>query len=652
MLPRARISISCALAAVVVANALTTTSVAANETPIVQAAPPATAAAVSANRTASAIYSKYRGTLATVAASKATIKKYGGRAKTVITDQSALDAANLRLTNDKVITAAWVAALAGAKKPATFAPADDNVIAAQLRALAKKSVKVRTKAIRKKLAAARAKQNSDISAVAKATKKLAKDTTAANKVAAKVAAARDALATANAATPGVADEFTTALDALNAVTGPSAYTAVRGTVQAINPGPEGVPGQQVGLETVTECGTVTKVKDGDTVMVLTTDGKTLEVRNTAIQATEVAHPPIPAQCFSNKAKSRMLDLTMPKNSAGVRVGATVQLRALFADSVNLHNAPRPYRSIYVFDSVTGGFTYDVQRDLAQRGLVLWFPVYKPTDPARETYYNGEYLNDINIAAAQRLGIFAPQGCGSPTLTLPDGTLRNPQYDITPLLHVSWSDANEYIDIKNPSTTTALNLSRWKLRNKNLEFFTFPDGSVLPAGAVGRLYTRGIPATNTNPFVWAWNRPAPNINSPQIINCSGLSGQDATDCSTANAGFLMGTAVYLMDYQAGTNASTGMLLGGNLRAWAHVPCNYMYDTNTIGSSGTCNPSFTMATSVLETQGVVGAALADAKAALVADGYTTEPTVVGTGATVTKAVLTYTGFNTPLVTLTLG
>jgi hypothetical protein len=320
--------------------------------------------------------------------------------------------------------------------------------------------------------------------------------------------------------------------------------------------------------------------------------------------------------------------------------------------VNLHNAPRPYRSVYIFDAATGGFTYDVQRDLAARGLVLWFPVYKPGDPARETYYNGEYLNDINIAAAQRLGIFAPQACGAPRLALPDGTIRDPQYDITPLIHVSWSDANEYVDIKNPSTTTALDLSRWKLRNKNLEFFTFPDGSVLPAGAVGRLYTRGIPATNTNPFVWAWNRTAPNINSPQIINCSGLVAQEAVDCTTANSGFLMGTGIYLMDYQAGTNTTTGMLLGGNLRAWAHVPCNYTYDTNTIGSSATCNPSFTLATSVLETQGVVGATLADAKAALVADGYVTDPVVVGTGVTVTRAVLTYVGFNQPLVTLTLG
>jgi hypothetical protein len=237
------------------------------------------------------------------------------------------------------------------------------------------------------------------------------------------------------------------------------------------------------------------------------------------------------------------------------------------------------------------------------------------------------------------------------LKLADGTVRDPQYDITPLLHVSWVDANEYIDIKNPSTTEPLDLSRWKLRNKNLEFYTFPDGSVLPAGGVGRLYTHGIPETNTNPYVWDWARGKANINSPQVITCSGLTGVDLSECTDANKDFLMGTGIYLMDYQAGMNTATGEPFGGNLRAWQHIPCNYTYATNTIGSSTSCNPSFTMAVGTVDTEGVVGALVADAIAALQADGYTNIVSE-GTGTKVERMAVTYTGFNLARITLTLG
>lgn len=618
------------------------------------AVPPATASTVSANRNAATVYDQYATHLATISKARKAVSKYSASTVAVTSDQARIDGYTARSAAATAQLAAWRVALAQVSDPATFTPAPDNPIADALTTLAAMDTLARIKRIKKAIKTQR-------KVVAKANKGLRKyrrllkrDLAKQAKDAPRLAAAQAVLDQALADAPGVEQQYQDALAALNAITGMAALNPAlpRGIVQPINPGPACVPGQQVGYETVFECGKVTKVLDGDTVIVKTTAGDSVMVRNSVIQATEVQHLPIPAQCYSWKAKSRLQDLLMPKNSAGTRVGVTVQLRALFADSVNLHNAPRPYRTVYAFDPATGGFTLDVQKDLAARGLVLWFPVYKPGDPARETYHHGEYLDDINQAAAQGLGLYNPTACGSPVLKLPDGTVRDPQFDITPLLHVSWLDSDEYIDIKNPSTRESLDLSRWKLRNKNLDYFTFPDGSVLPPLGVGRLYTRTIPVSNTNPFVWAWNKSEANINTPGMITCSVLSGQAATDCATYNQGWLMGTGVYLLDYQAGTDPATGYLLGGNLRAFAHVPCNYTYLTNSIGSSSVCNAAFSFLPSPkLDTTGVVGVDQETALATLAAAGYL-DVRVLGTGTLVTAAVLTYTGFNQSRVTLTLG
>jgi hypothetical protein len=115
---------------------------------------------------------------------------------------------------------------------------------------------------------------------------------------------------------------------------------------------------------------------------------------------------------------------------------------------------------------------------------------------------------------------------------------------------------------------------------------------------------------------------------------------------------MGTGVYLMDYQAGTDSVTGYPRGGNMRAFAHVPCNYTYSTNSIGSSSVCNAAFTLpANPVLDTSGVVGADQATALATLASRNYL-NVALQGTGTVVTAAVLTYPDFNQSLVTLTLG
>lgn len=617
------------------------------------AVPPASAAIVTANHNAAVIYGQYAKQLAVIRSAQKSVTKYSASTTRVNRDQAKIAAYSARATAATAQVVAWKAALAAVSDPATFAPAPDSVIAARLTALANATASVRARTIKKAITAQRKVISKAKKGVRKYRALLKKDLKQQKKDAAKLAAAQARLDAANAAAPGAQQQYQDALAALNALTGPSMIspTIPRGVVQPVNPGPECVPGQQVGYETVFECGTVTSVLDGDTVIVATTEGKSVMVRNSTIQATEVAHPPLPAQCLSWAAKSRLRDVLMPKNSSGTRVGVTVQLRGLFEDSVNLHNAPRPYRTVYSFDAATGGFTFDVQKDLAQRGLVLWFPVYKPGDPARETYHHGEYLNDINIAAASGLGLYNPTACGSPVLRLADGTVRDPQFDIKPLLSVSWTDSNEYIDIKNPSSAKSLDLSRWKLRNKNLEYFTFPDGSVLPPGGVGRLYTRTVPAGNTSPFVWAWNRPTPNINTPMMITCGTLSDQDALDCATSNQGWLMGTGVYLLDYQAGVDAATGNYLGGNIRAFQHVPCNYTYDTNSVGSSAACNPPFTPTPgATLDTANVVGVDVTTATATLAAAGYM-NVALSGTGTVVAAASLTYSGFNESLVTLTL-
>ena len=627
--------------------------------------PPPSVQVTNVNRSVAAVYAQYAAQLSSISKAQASYKKYYASTAKVLGNQATIAKHQGAITDARARKAIWAAVLVGVKSPTTFALPAAAPMSKEINALAKKSLKAKKAAIK----SAVKKQNSRIAkskkTIAKTKKTLKINVKKQRKDAAKLAQAQINLDAAKALAPGAWDQFTSALNQLNSYTGPSALnpSVPRGVVQAINPGPECVPGQQIGLETAWECGTVTSVSDGDTAIVKTTLGESLTVRLTGIQATEVAHLPIPAQCFAAEAKARLKELLMPGG-----VGAKVQLRALYQESVNTNagatkgngGIPRPYRSIFIYDQNTGGYTYDVQKDLALRGLVLWFPVNQvPT--GRETYHNGEYLDDINIAAASRIGIWAPQACGTPVIAGLD-----PQVNITPVISVKWDNNNEYVAVKNPSTTQSLNLSRWKLRNKNLDFFSFPDGSVLPPSAIGRIYTSAIPANNTHPYVWSWGKESGyNLyNNPSKLTCNeSMYNTSAlkSSCLTYQKDWLMGTGVFLMDFQGGTNPVNGRVLGGNLRAWTNVPCSYTYSANTFDSAAhnSCNPELALpAPPTLPS--VTGQDLITATATLsnpaawsFAPGMTIVTTGSGeAGAVVTGATVRFTGFGLNTVTLTMG
>ena len=408
-----------------------------------------------------------------------------------------------------------------------------------------------------------------------------------NKVAIKnaralVKKAQDAVAIAQTAVDGAVkavadartalDETSASLDkaqsnrddvAANYAAANSSYKSNLGKVNAVTSvtpysGAECLPGMAIGKEFSWDCGTVTKVTDGDTIEVQTDTGK-IVVRTIGVQAPETDHlPAMVAQCGGYPAKALLKQM--------IPIGTQVQLRAQAYESYNTHfnagNYHRYYRGVYMRDA-DGNFTIDTSDALYRAGLALWFPLAKvPGSNAYEALPNERYFQELLTAADQGKGLFSTTLCPDPT----PGSLGtySPQRNITPQVWALMdppgvdsvggpNDASaEYVVVKNPlSSGQDLNLYGWKLRDTALNFFTFPQGAVLKPGHIARIYI-GVGTANITTNVYFWGLATPLF-------------QNYSSTLYHNTGYLLGDGVYLSDRQ-GPNRT-----GGNLRAWFHNPC---------------------------------------------------------------------------------
>ena len=356
-----------------------------------------------------------------------------------------------------------------------------------------------------------------------------------------------------------------------------------------------VPGQEIGPETSWDCGVVTSIADGDTIDVKTDTG-TITVRTLGVQAPEVDHlPALPAQCGGPQASAYMKRVTP--------IGTVVQLRSRAYKSYNTRTtAHRYYREIYIKDA-NGNFTVDTADELYKQGLAIWFPLaVVPGSDHYESLPNKRYFQLLTTAISQKKGMWSTKLC-------PDAVIDgyDPQRDIQPQIWALMDPPGvdnvggptdtraEYIVVKNPLTSTrALDLSYWKIRDTALNFFMFPKGTLVKPGHVVKVYVgKGK------------NNPAQGIyyfNLPRTL----FQNFDATLYQTT--GYLLGDGVYLTDRQ-GPNRS-----GGNMRAWFHNPC-----VNSAGAyTSTCG---SLTTDQVTVPNVVAQTQADAVAALRANhlGY---------------------------------
>ena len=271
-----------------------------------------------------------------------------------------------------------------------------------------------------------------------------------------------------------------------------------------------------------ETGRVVFVADGDTVDVdVDGDGTTVPVRIriTGLNAMELTTysrdlTKIVGECHGVEATKRM---------HGLVFGKQVRLVSRFLDS---RSGTRTRRSVWVQDST--GTWVDTARILVQEGHALWLPNIEEYD------HNLEYSTLAEQAAARGVNLWDTDYCGV-----------GPDQDVRLRLAVNWNAPGddslnpngEYFYLTNPGTKP-VSLDGWWVRDSHLRRYTFPAGTVLPAG--GDLYVHPGKGVNTgNHYYW-------NLDGPVFENVSG----DPT---------YNGDGGYLFDPQ------------GDLRAWQQYPC---------------------------------------------------------------------------------
>ncbi len=399
-----------------------------------------------------------------------------------------------------------------------------------------------------------------------------------------------AVATAQAAVAASQAAYDSNLSSLNAITTVIPYSS-----------DICVPGQKIGQDTVQDCGVVTHVADGDTINVKTDTMDKMIIRTLGVQAPEIDHlPAMPAQCGGPQAME-LLQSLLPN-------GIQVQLRSNAYESYNTHTSEhRYYREIYIKDA-DGNFTHDTADDLYTGGLAIWFPLAKvPGSLQYESIPNKRYFEELLAAASQGKGMWSKTLCHDPVIPGYD-----PQRNIVPqlwaLMNPSGTDdvsglgstTGEFIVVKNPASSTQdLNLSYWELRDTALNFFRFPEGTLVKPGHAVRVYVGQGTADPANGIYYF------GLTKPLFQNY---------DSALYNStGYLLGDGVYLTDRQGPSHT------GGNMRAWFHNPCK----TQSGEYTSTCKPY--PATSDLST----GAPTTDLTTVPNVIGLTADPTT-GTGA----------------------
>ena len=218
-------------------------------------------------------------------------------------------------------------------------------------------------------------------------------------------------------------------------------------------------------------GKVKAVRDGDTVKVAIKKGKrfgkpqTIDV--TGIQAMETSKRS--SECHGVEAKNRLKALVLDKK---VRVSARTKGR---------------HRSFAVKKRDVGSL-------LVAEGHALWIP------ETTEWAWNNTYARLSQFAARAGDGIWDTDFCGAG----PNAALK---------LKVKWDAENqdgsnvngEFIRITNADPANAVSLAGWWVRDSALRRYTFPAGTVVPAGGSTELRV-GNGSSGGATFHWGQGRP--------------------------------------------------------------------------------------------------------------------------------------------------
>ena len=208
-----------------------------------------------------------------------------------------------------------------------------------------------------------------------------------------------------------------------------------------------------------ETGTVTRVVDGDT-MIVTDDVTDVKSRirligiNTpeAYSATDqVAH------CGGWQATAALEELAP--------VGTKVRLASL--DPASTGKSKRPQRTVLAWNPISQQYDQDLAWAMAERGWGHWFTV------ADEAAMSSLYREVIKSAQQRKVGIWNPDLCGV-----------NEQPEANILLRVNRSAESlndEWVTVRNLGATP-IDLSGWRIRDTgNTAIYLFPGGSILSPG---------------------------------------------------------------------------------------------------------------------------------------------------------------------------
>jgi endonuclease YncB( thermonuclease family) len=225
-------------------------------------------------------------------------------------------------------------------------------------------------------------------------------------------------------------------------------------------------------------------------------------------------------------------------AAVLPVGTPVQLRSINVRSVeNDYSGGRLARSVYYQDA-TGAWV-DAGRAVLAGGHAMWFP-HSLADAEKPEYaHNLEYRRLVDDAAAHGLGLWSAGYCGTSTpAAVRTWVVSDPIGD----------DANnEYVVVLNDSDA-ALDVSGWTVRDSSLTTLTLPVGTVIgPRDHIRILTGSGAQGTPT----------------PRDFHFGGPTQMFAN--WDPAAGYFYGDGAYVYDAQPG-------YAYGNLRAWFEYPCD--------------------------------------------------------------------------------
>ena len=208
-----------------------------------------------------------------------------------------------------------------------------------------------------------------------------------------------------------------------------------------------------------ETGTVTRVVDGDTMIVTddVTDVKSrirligINTPETYSATDQVAH------CGGWQATAALEELAP--------VGTKVRLASL--DPASTGKSKRPQRTVLAWNPISQKYDQDLAWAMAERGWGHWFTV------ADEAAMSSLYREVIKSAQQRKVGIWNPDLCGV-----------NEQPEANILLRVNRSAESlndEWVTVRNLGATP-IDLSGWRNRDTgNTAIYLFPGGSILSPG---------------------------------------------------------------------------------------------------------------------------------------------------------------------------